>query len=95
MQLGKVIGNVVSTVKTGKTEGLPLLVVRQLDEQLAPLSKTVACTDTIGARHGEVVLICSSSSARMTQRTRGVCTDNSVVAIVDAVASGKRDIYKK
>lgn len=95
MQLGKVIGNVVSTVKTGKTEGLPLMIVQQLDEKLKPLAKYYVCTDTVNARHGEIVLTCSSSSARFTAQTRDVCTDHSIIAIVDTISSDKKDIYSK
>jgi ethanolamine utilization protein EutN len=95
MKLGKVIGNVVSTVKTGKIHGLPLLVVQPLDENLKSTLKAVACTDTVNAKHGEIVLICSSSSSRFTRKTKGTCTDFSIVAIVDLISSGKQDIYVK
>ncbi len=95
MYLGKVIGNVVSTVKTGQTEGMPLMIVQQLDEQLNPLENFYVCTDTVNARHGEIVLTCSSSSARYTARTKGCCTDNSIIAIVDTISGGKKDIYSK
>jgi ethanolamine utilization protein EutN len=95
MQLGIVVGNVVSTVKTGKVEGLPLLIVEHLDETLKTTSKIVVCTDTVNAKHGEIVLTCSSSSSRFTEKTRGVCTDNTIVAIVDGVSKGKKYIYKK
>ena len=93
MQFGKVIGNVVSTHKTGKTEGLPLLVVRHLDENLNPKSKSYVCTDTINAKIGDVVLTCSSASARMTTKTKDVCTDNSIIAKVEIISSGRKDIY--
>jgi microcompartment protein CcmK/EutM len=95
MQFGKVIGNVVSTVKRGKVEGLPLLIVRHLDENLEEMEKTVISTDTVNAKLGEIVLTCSSSSARLTTRTKGVCTDNTIVAIVDIVSCGKVNKYKK
>ena len=95
MQLGIVTGNVVSTVKTGKSEGLPLLIVSHVDENLQPTSRSVICTDTVNARHGEIVLTCSSSSSRFTEKTRGVCTDNTIVAIVDGVAMNKKYTYQK
>ena len=95
MQIGKVIGQVIATMKTGKTQGMPLLVVQQLNESLQPTDQSAVCTDTVNAKHGEVVLTCSSSSARYTARTKGICTDHSIVAIVDSISSGKRDIYNK
>ncbi len=95
MQIGKVIGTVVSTVKTGRVQGLPLLIVQPLDENLKDSSKAIVCTDTVNAKHGEIVLVCSSSSARCTDKTRGACTDSSIVAIVDAVSYGKHSLYLK
>lgn len=89
MQLGKVIGQVVSTRKVGKMKGLRLLMVQQLDEALNPLSRVEVLTDTVNARSGDVVLACSSSSARSTGMTKGVCTDHSIVAIVDSISYGK------
>ena len=95
MQLGKIVGNVVSTIKTGKTEGLRLLLVQHLNEQLEPSGKVLICTDTVNAKHGDIVLTCSSSSARFTRYTKGVCTDHSLVAIVDIISHGKQVAYRK
>ncbi len=95
MQFGKVIGNIISTRKTQCGVGLPLLVVQLLNEQLQPTGKTIACTDAMNARQGDIVLTCGSSSARMTERTHGVCTDNTIVAIVEMVSHGKTDVYRK
>ena len=95
MQFGKVIGNVISTCKTKCGVGLPLLVVQLLDERLQPVGKTIACSDAMNARQGDIVLTCGSSSARMTERTKNVCTDNAIVAIVEIISESKKDIYKK
>jgi len=94
MQLGKVIGSVVSTAKSGRLDGLRLLVVRKLDEKLKPGSRTFVCTDTANAKPGDVVLTCGSSSARLTNATRDVCTDNTIVGIVDIISEGKKDVYR-
>ena len=95
MQFGKVIGNIVSTRKTPCGIGLPLLVVQLLNDELQPVDKAVACTDSINARIGDIVLTCGSSSARMTERTRNVCTDNAIIAVVETVSHGKTDVYRK
>jgi len=95
MRFGQVIGNIISTQKTGHIEGIRLLVVRQLDEKLNKTSKVVACTDTVNSKTGDIVLLCSSSSARMTSTTKGVCTDHSIVAIVDVISSQKKDMYNR
>lgn len=95
MKFGKVIGNVVSTKKTGRIDGLRLLLVQELDHELKPLWSSAVCTDTVNANTGDIVLTCASSSARFTRITRDVCTDNSIIAIVDIVSMDKKDFYRK
>jgi microcompartment protein CcmK/EutM len=95
MKIGKVIGKVVSTRKEGNVEGLPILVVSYLDETLSDTGKTAACIDTVNAGDGDVVLLCASSSARMTSRTTNVATDNTIVGIVDSVSAGSTYLYRK
>jgi microcompartment protein CcmK/EutM len=95
MKIGKVIGKVVSTRKEGNVDGLPILVVSYLDEKMTDTGKTAACIDTVNAGQGEVVLLCASSSARMTSVTRDVATDNTVVGIIDAVSAGSNFTYRK
>jgi ethanolamine utilization protein EutN len=95
MKIGRVIGKIVSTKKEGKVEGLPILVVSYLDEKLSDTGKTAACIDTVNAGSGDVVLLCASSSARMTSKTTNVATDNTIVGIVDAVSAGSTFLYRK
>jgi len=95
MKLGLVIGKVVSTRKEGKLEGLKILIVNYLTENLERTKDTVACVDTVNAGEGDVVLLCSSSSARLTKLTKDVATDNTIVGIVDSVMQGGNYIYKK
>jgi ethanolamine utilization protein EutN len=95
MKIGKVIGKVVSTRKEGNVEGLPILVVSYLDETLSDTGKTAACIDTVNAGEGDVVLLCASSSARMTSKTTNVATDNTIVGIVDSVSAGSKYVYRK
>ena len=95
MKLGRVIGKVVSTRKEGNVNSLKILVVDYLDENLAGTGKSAACIDTVDARDGDVVLLCLSSSARQTMATKNVCTDNSIVGIVDSIFAEKKYLYKK
>jgi ethanolamine utilization protein EutN len=95
MKIGKVIGKVVSSRKEGKVEGLPILVVSYLDETLSETGKTAACIDTVNAGQGDVVLLCASSSARMTSKTTNVATDNTIVGILDSVSAGSTFLYKR
>ena len=95
MQLGRVIGNVVSVQKESNLVGLKLMVVDYLNENLQSIGKSIVCTDTVSAGSGDVVLLCSSSSARLTKLTKDVCTDNSIVGIVDSISSSKNTMYQK
>ena len=95
MKIGKVIGKVVSTRKEGNVEGLPILVVSYLDETLSDTGKTAACIDTVNAGDGDIVLLCASSSARMTSKTTNAATDNTIVGIVDSVSAGSTYVYRK
>ena len=95
MKFGKFIGQVIAPQKVGSLESMKLLVVQYLDEKLNPLPKTATCVDSVNANHGDIVLLVSSSSARFTKLTRNVCTDNTIIGIVDLISSGKKNLYKK
>lgn len=85
MQLGKVVGKVISTNKAESLKSIPILIVERLNENMERLGETIACTETVQANQGDVVLVCQSSSSRKTDITSYVCTDASVVGIVDDV----------
>lgn len=95
MQLGKVIGTLVSTRKEPTIEGLKLLVVRQCDTSGEPTGAMVIAADAVGAGVGEVVLYASGSSARQTEMTNNRPVDATVMAIVDEVEVGGETSYVK
>jgi microcompartment protein CcmK/EutM len=83
MKMGRVVGSVVATRKDEKLEGLKLLLVRDLDVDLAPEKGYVVAVDAVGAGAGEVVLYATGSSARQTAATDGRPVDAVIMAIVD------------
>jgi microcompartment protein CcmK/EutM len=95
MKLGIVVGSVVATRKSGNLEARKILVVRYLNDEMAETGTAHACIDTVDAGEGDVVLVCASSSARLTAVTKGVATDSAIVGIVDTVSSGTKDLYRK
>ncbi len=95
MKLGIVIGKVISNRKEGNLERHPILVVRYLDAQLNETNTTVAAVDTVYAGEGEMVMLCSSSSARMTSQTQNMATDQTIIGIVDSVTTRNKVLYKK
>lgn len=85
MQLGRVVGTVVSTRKDEELVGLRFLVVRELDSLMAETGKMVVAVDSVGAGVEEVVLYASGSSARQTTATNNRPVDATIMAIVDTV----------
>jgi ethanolamine utilization protein EutN len=66
MILGKVIGNVVSTIKLEIYEGYKILVIQPVDPVGSPLGKTVLAIDTVQAGVGDTVLVIDEgNSARV------------------------------
>lgn len=83
MKMGRVIGAVVASRKDEKLQGLKLLVVRNLDLEMANEKGYVVAADAVGAGAGEVVLYATGSSARQTTITDGRPVDAVIMAIVD------------
>jgi microcompartment protein CcmK/EutM len=95
MVLAKVVGTVVATRKEPSLDGLKLLLVRVIDENGKETGASVVAADAVGAGPGEVVLIAAGSSARQTTMTDKRPVDAVVMAIVDSVAVGDVEKYKK
>ena len=83
MKMGRVIGSVVATQKDHRLNGLKLLVVQNLDLEMALEKGYVVAVDSVGAGAGEVVLYATGSSARQTSLTDGKPVDAVIMAIVD------------
>jgi microcompartment protein CcmK/EutM len=95
MNLGRVTGTLVATRKEPMLEGLPLLVVRQLNAEGEPTGSYVVAVDSVGAGVDEVVLYASGSSARQTEVTRDKACDAVIMAIVDQWDLDGETVYVK
>ena len=95
MNLGRVTGTLVATRKEPMLEGLPLLVVRQLNAEGEPTGGYVVAVDSVGAGVDEVVLYASGSSARQTDVTRDKACDAVIMAIVDQWDVDGATVYVK
>lgn len=84
MQLGRVAGTVVSTAKECSLEGRKLLVVNTLDLHAKETGAYVVAIDSVSAGVGDVVLVATGSSARLTEATKDRPADAVIVAIVDS-----------
>ncbi|MBI2091426.1 MAG: EutN/CcmL family microcompartment protein [Deltaproteobacteria bacterium] len=95
MQIGKVVGTVVSTRKDEKLEGLKFQMVEFVDLEGRPTGGIVVAIDSVGAGEGEIVLTAAGSSARQTNITKEKPVDAVIMAIVDQVEIGGINKYIK
>ena len=84
MQLARVIGTVVATVKNPALEGRKLLVIQSLDAQLREQGRPLVALDAIGAGTGDLVFWCRGKEASFPFRREDTPTDCTIVAIVDS-----------
>ena len=90
MFLGRVIGTVWSTKKDENLVGAKFLIVKELTLDLKEKERFVVAVDSVGAGEGEVVLVATGSSSRMTHFTKDKPVDAVVMGIVD-----KLDVSEK
>ena len=95
MFLGKVIGTVWSTKKDDKLVGAKFLLVRELDLDLKEKERFIVAVDSVGAGEGEVVLVASGSSSRMTTFTKDKPVDAVIMAIVDKLDISVRELLEE
>lgn len=92
MQLARVIGTVVATVKNESLTGRTLLVVQTLDKDLRPAGKPMVAVDAVGAGIGELVFWCRGREASFPFKREDTPTDCTIIGIVDStehVTQGK------
>jgi ethanolamine utilization protein EutN len=84
MQLARVIGTVVATVKNDSLAGKKLLIVQSLNKDLAPQGKPMVAIDAAGAGIGELVFWCRGREASFPFKREDTPTDCTIVGIVDS-----------
>jgi microcompartment protein CcmK/EutM len=85
MILGKVVGTVWATRKDEELVGLKFQIVKHLDLEYKLKDSFVVAVDTVQAGVGDVVLLCSGSSARQTATTKNKPVDAVIMAVVDKI----------
>jgi ethanolamine utilization protein EutN len=88
MNLARVRGTVVATVRSDKVAGARWLLVEDCDARGAGKGEYLVALDMVGADRGQLVLLTQGSSCRWTARTEDRPMDTLVVAIVDAIDQG-------
>jgi len=85
MNLARVMGTVVSTVKNPSLEGRKILVIQPLDADLAVAGKPLIAVDSVGAGKGELIFWCRGKESSFPFAPVEVPTDCTIVGIVDSV----------
>lgn len=84
MQLARVVGNVVCTIKNESLEGRKIMIVQNLNEKLEPVGKPLVALDSVGAGIGELVFWCRGKEASFPFKRDATPTDCTIVGIVDS-----------
>jgi ethanolamine utilization protein EutN len=86
VQLARVIGTVVATLKAPNMDGVRLLIVQPLTRHLEPVGQPVVAADALEtAGPGELVYIVGAREAAEAMPNRFVPVDHAIVGIADAV----------
>lgn len=83
MVLGKVVGTVWATRKDEELVGFKFQIVKHIGLDYKLKDTFVIAVDTVQAGVGDIVLVCSGSSARQTTLTKNKPVDAVIMAVVD------------
>jgi ethanolamine utilization protein EutN len=83
MQLARVIGDVVATIKDANLTGQKLLVVQPIGANGEPIGRTLVALDSVGAGVGEHVFFVRGREAAFPFYPAEPPTDAAIVGIVD------------
>lgn len=85
MLLGRVIGNVVATMKNASLEGQRLLIVQPIDRNGRDKGKAFVALDSVGAGAGETIYWCRGKEASFPFLPAELPTEATIVGIVDSI----------
>ena len=86
MQIARVIGTVVSTIKNKTLDGRKFLLVQTLDANLKEKGTPMIALDAVGAGVGELVFWCRGKEASFPFKRDDTPTDCTIVGIIDSEA---------
>ena len=84
MQIARVIGTVVSTIKNESLHGRKFLLVQTLDANLKHRGKPMIALDSVGAGVGELVFWCRGKEASFPFKRDETPTDCTIIGIIDS-----------
>lgn len=92
MQIAKVMGVVVSTVKTPQLEGTKMLLVKDADQTGKVSGQPYIALDMVGAGEEELVMVVQGSTARAISNKP---VDAVIVCILDSLRYDNKLTFKK
>ncbi|NEO32110.1 MAG: EutN/CcmL family microcompartment protein [Symploca sp. SIO3C6] len=95
MQIAKVRGTVVSTLKEPSLRGVKFLLLQFLDQEGELLPQYEVAADSVGAGIDEWVLVSRGSAARQVGENTQRPLDAMVVGIIDTVSVDNHILYSK
>ena len=84
MQIARVIGNVVSTIKNEALDARKLMIVQTLDANLKPKGQPLVALDAVGVGVGELVFWCRGKEASFPFKRDDTPTDCTIIGIIDS-----------
>jgi ethanolamine utilization protein EutN len=85
MQLGRVIGTVVCTMKDARLVGQKILVVQPINKHGEEKGRSLVALDSVGAGVGETIYWCRGKEASFPFLPQEVPTEATIVGIVDEI----------
>ena len=102
MQLARVIGTVVASIKDPSLKGIKLMMVEPLDDELKPNGKPFVAVDSVQAGPNELVYLTMSREACYALPNPFSPVDAAITGIVDQVNPnddigivGKEEIFER
>jgi len=84
MELGRVVGTVVVSVKNDTLNGVKLLLVQPMSSAREPIGRVIVAADSVGAGVGEEVFFVRGKEASFPFYPTEVPADAGIVGIVDS-----------
>ena len=95
MQIARVIGTAISTIKDYKVQGSKLLLLRPTDVAGEFIGKSYVAVDLVDAGVNDLVLTGHGSSARQTFQTKDCPVDAVVMAVIDHLEVDGEVVFQK
>ena len=83
MFIGRVVGSLWATRKTGNTEGMKFLIIQPYNLDKEPNTDTVVAADVLGAGEGELVMVAYGRAARLAVEKEDSSIEAAVIGIID------------